>query len=271
MSSFDAKRTMSPEGLFRRLVPAGARRRLNKAVYDFLSRREHGAEATFLNFGYAPVTVPVTDPFARSKAQLYEEVAGAVPLAGKDVLEVSSGRGGGAAYVMQHHGPRSLVGLDLSDRAVAFCNAHHAMPGLSFVEGHAEALPFEAGRFDAVLNVEAAMNYDSMDRFVAEVHRVLRPGGHFLFADQCAAADVDALRADLVRPGFLVERERDITANIVRALDESTGPTAALIERMVPRLLRPLVGEFAGLRGSLVHRRFASGTLRYLAFALRKA
>lgn len=261
---------LSPEALLRRVMPAEARRRLNRAVYNFLSRRGDRARITFLNFGYAPVTAAVADAFARPKAQLYEEVVGPAELAGKDILEVSSGRGGGAAHLVRRHRPRSYVGLDLSDRAVAFCQAHHAEPGLTFLCGDAEALPFNASRFDAVLNVEAAMNYSSMDRFVQEVYRVLRPGGSFLFADQCAAGDAADLTAALVRPGFEIERERDITANIVAALDESTERTTALIDTLVVRPLRPLVQQFAGVRGTIVYRRFASGELRYKLFALRK-
>jgi SAM-dependent methyltransferase len=37
--------------------------------------------------------------------------------------------------------------------------------------------------FDAVINVEASHCYPSLPRFLAEVARVLRPGGHFLYAD----------------------------------------------------------------------------------------
>jgi SAM-dependent methyltransferase len=153
---------------------------------------------------------------------------------------------------------------------VAFCNRHYKLPGLTFLCGDAEALPFNACRFDAVVNIEAAMNYGSMERFVAEVHRVLRPGGSFLFADQCAAGDAAELRAALLRPGFEIVRERDITANIVAALDESSAPTTTLIDRLIARPLRPLVQQFAGVRGTLVYQRFASGSLRYKLFTLRK-
>jgi ubiquinone/menaquinone biosynthesis C-methylase UbiE len=45
------------------------------------------------------------------------------------------------------------------------------------VHGDAENLPFPQVSFDAVINVESAHCYGSIERFLAEVHRVLRPGG----------------------------------------------------------------------------------------------
>ena len=57
------------------------------------------------------------------------------------------------------------------------------MPGLDFVHGDAENLPFPDESFDAVINVEASHIYPHFDRFLSEVKRVLRPGGHFLHVD----------------------------------------------------------------------------------------
>ncbi|QDU31359.1 Phthiotriol/phenolphthiotriol dimycocerosates methyltransferase [Anatilimnocola aggregata] len=57
------------------------------------------------------------------------------------------------------------------------------MEGLSFVVGDAENLPFEDDTFDAVVNVESSHCYRSDPAFLAQVRRVLRTGGHVLFAD----------------------------------------------------------------------------------------
>jgi ubiquinone/menaquinone biosynthesis C-methylase UbiE len=54
---------------------------------------------------------------------------------------------------------------------------------LDFVQGNAENLPFPGQSFDAVMNVQASLSYPSLPRFLAEVARILRPGGHFLYAD----------------------------------------------------------------------------------------
>ena len=49
--------------------------------------------------------------------------------------------------------------------------------------GNAENLPFADQSFDAVISIEAAPYYPRFPRFLAEMARVLRPGGHFLYAD----------------------------------------------------------------------------------------
>jgi SAM-dependent methyltransferase len=51
------------------------------------------------------------------------------------------------------------------------------------VQGDAEALPFDDGSFDAVINVESSHNYPDLAKFLSEVARVLRPGGHFSHVD----------------------------------------------------------------------------------------
>ena len=86
-----------------------------------------------------------------------------------------------------------------SKLAVAFCKKRHHLPGLDFVEGNAQDLPFPDQSFDAVLNVEASHLYPHFPRFLAEVARVLTPGGHFLYADfrrHRDFADWDAALAD---------------------------------------------------------------------------
>lgn len=251
-------------------VPPTVRKRMIQGLYDNLSRVDAKAEVPFLNFGYAPTTVTYPDAVNRACVQLYDEAARMTDLRGRKVLEVSSGRGGGAAWVSSRYQPQSYVGLDLSPVAVEFCQRKWNQDGLTFVQGDAEKLPFPDGEFDVVLNVEAGLNYVHFDRFVAEVYRVLKPGGYLVFADNLRRPPVDALRESLRAPGFTVEAERDITGNVVLSLEERTEGLNALIEARVPRLLRRPLREFAALEGTDVYRQFRSRANEYWLFLLKK-
>lgn len=114
--------------------------------------------------------------------QLYHRTAAQADLSGRRVLEVGCGNGGGASYLTRTMRPASYTGVDLNQAGIAFCRKRHIVPGLDFVRGDAQNLSFPDESFDAVLNIESSANYTSLSRFLAEVARVLRPGGHFLYA-----------------------------------------------------------------------------------------
>ena len=166
----------------------GAHPIFNKFWYRLNSRYFSNDDMVFFNWGYEedpPMALPLaeSDEPNRYFIQLYHRVATQVDLTGKRVLEVSCGHGGGASYVMRTLGPASYTGLDLNPVGLDFCRKKHQLPGLDFVEGNAEKLPFPDQSFDAVINIEASHCYPEFPRFLAEVARVLRPGGHFLYAD----------------------------------------------------------------------------------------
>jgi len=72
--------------------------------------------------------------------QLYEAVVAGVDLSGKDVLEVGSGRGGGASFVTRYLSPATMHGIDFSRRAVELSHQRHSSDGLNFHHGNAESL-----------------------------------------------------------------------------------------------------------------------------------
>jgi len=249
-----------------------------RAVYEAasLGRREREAP---LNYGYAELS---DDGAATSEnaygRPLYAKVAGAIDLKGLDVLEIGCGRGGGTAHVFERFEPRSLIGLDLAAAAVKRARARYGRPGLRFVGGDAEQLPFANASFDAVLNVESSHCYPNTQRFFEEVSRVLRPGGHLLFADlrhttalaPGDAKDVATLRRELEQAGLQVVEEEDITANVVHALALDTPRRRARVERTVPRFVRPHVLELMAVQGSAMYDEFDSRRQTYLRFLLQK-
>lgn len=257
----------------------GLRRWLAHRSYERMASGLRSPKWTFMNFGFvppdgdAPALEPRDEP-DRLSIQLYHRVASAIDLRSRRVLEIGSGRGGGAAFLARYHGPAHVTGADFSAHAVALSRAFHAgVPNLDFAEGDAERLPFPDASFDAVVNVESSHCYGSMDRFLHEVGRVLRPGGCFLFADFRAAAEVpDLMRTLDAQPGWQRVDHEDITAAVVTALEAGDAHKRKLIADIVRRpRVRKGAGEFAGLVGSRIHDAFRRREMVYVRAAYRRA
>lgn len=254
------------------------RRLINQSWYAYVSRLDKEADMLFMNYGYTELT-PEVRPLNLKKAdeknryfiQLYHHVAGAIDLEGLQVLEVGSGRGGGAAYVMSYLKPRSLTGVDLTRGAIDFCRRHYTLPGLTFVQGEAGNLKFEDASFDAIINVESSHCYPSMPKFLGEVYRLLKPGGHFLFADFRERESLETLRRQLRQSGLLFRRETNISQNVLRALELDNDRKLGIIRRKVPRLVHAPFLEFAGMKGTdMFYGAMESGAKSYWSFVLQK-
>jgi ubiquinone/menaquinone biosynthesis C-methylase UbiE len=194
-----------------------------------------GDEWLFLNYGYEedpPMAVPlaVSDEPNRFFIQQYHRTATQVDLSGKRVLEVSCGHGGGASYLTRTLAPATYTGLDLNPAGIEFCRRRHALPGLDFVEGDAEDLPFADQSFDAVVNVEASHLYPHFARFLAEVARVLQPGGHFLYTDFRRRRDLAEWEAALADAPLRLLSRADIDAEVLRGNQKNSPRKHDLID-----------------------------------------
>jgi hypothetical protein len=107
-----------------------------------------------------------------------------------------------------------------------------------------------------------------MDRFLAEVARVLRPGGWFGWADLRAPAMLPALDAGFAAAGLAIEWEARINEGVLAALAAEEARKRAMIARHP--LMARLLGEFAGMEGSVVRRGLARGSVVYLARRCRR-
>jgi ubiquinone/menaquinone biosynthesis C-methylase UbiE len=96
---------------------------------------------------------------------------------GERLLDVATGSGN-AAVAAARRGAR-VTGLDLTPELLEAATARAAGDGveIEFVQGDAEALPFEDGSFDRVTSVFGAMFAPDQRQAAAELLRVVRPGG----------------------------------------------------------------------------------------------
>ena len=249
-----------------------------RMMYQVMARLIPHREWRFMNYGFASLAADCDalalcagDEADRYCIQLYDHVAGAVELQGLEALEVGSGRGGGSYFVTRYLGSAQVVGLDYSEHAISLCRHAYDLPGLRFVHGDAEDLPFDDVSFDALVNVESSHCYGSMSRFLAEVVRVLRPGGHFLFADFRRNKDLQLLDRQFDESGLRTLVRQDITPNVVAAIEMDNERKLGQIRGAAPRWLRGVMAEFAGAPGSRIYDDFTSGATNYVSYVLRKA
>ncbi len=252
----------------------GARARYLYELIGWVTRDD--TDLHFMNYGYSDgeldtqLILTPQEEFERYSAQLYHAVGGQVPLAGLRVLDIGSGRGGGARHLHSHFGARETVGCDIAHNAIRFCGkVHGAVPGLSFRQGDATALTFPDDSFDAVVNVESAHCYADPAAFFAEVRRVLKPGGAFLLADFTPPRRHPAetrlhLVEGMTRAGFAITAITDVTAHILRGLDADDARRRREIDRRFPRFMRRFARLWAGTRESWIYRDFAEGRRAYL-------
>jgi ubiquinone/menaquinone biosynthesis C-methylase UbiE len=217
-----------------------------------LGTRQVGDDVVFFNFGYEedpPMALPlaVSDEPNRFCIQLYHLTATQVNLNGNRVLEVSCGAGGGASYIVRTLHPASYTGLDLNPASIDLCRKRHNLLGLDFVQGDAEDLPFADESFDVVINVEASHQYPHFPRFLAEVARVLRPGGYFLYADSRRRRAVTEWEAALADAPMRLISQRSIEKEAMRGLRENTRRSQDLISRRVPVLLLGVIRAGIGV------------------------
>ncbi|MBV8695335.1 MAG: class I SAM-dependent methyltransferase [Chloroflexi bacterium] len=253
------------------------RRFVVRMMYQGLSALDTEGCMVFMNYGYADLTrnaveikLQERDEVNRYCTQLYRHVIGSIDLKGLDVLEVGSGRGGGASYIRRYLQPKSMTGIDIAAKAIAFCKRYHATKGLCFIQGDAEALPFEDATFDVIVNIESSHCYGNIERFFSEVHRVLRPGGYFLFADHRHNDKIATLRKQLVESHLACLKEQKISLNILRALELDNGRKLSLIRQKAPWIAHRSFQAFAAMRGTEMYENFRTGVYDYWSFVLHK-
>ena len=190
------------------------------------------------------------------------------------ILEVGCGTGTGLNFLSRLEPEARFVGLDLSQPTIAVANSRFSrLDRLSFVQGDAENLPFENGEFDAVICVESSHNYPDFPRFLAEVHRVLKPRGRLSLVDLFTQERRKLTAKSLTEMhGFEVLGMTDISEQVRAAVRQrmATGSLFRTTARKEFRALRGLLNERAQMmmHGSLfvgVHPAPLLRTLRRLA------
>lgn len=248
-----------------------------KVTYELLAKHIPAEDWHFMNYGYTPNSnEPVLDisddpKIQKYSLQMYHYLASKADLQGKNVLEVGSGRGGGARHVASYFKPASYIGLDIAASAVELANKIHRVEGLKFIEGSAEKIPLPDNSIDVVLNVESCHGYGCVDTFLGEVKRVLKPGGKLLMVDfRNSPENMAIFQGQIKNSGLLQLSQEDITPNVVQSIEAEDASKKERIQKLIPARWQKLFNEFAGVVGSRFYETLKNGTRPYYRFVLEK-
>jgi SAM-dependent methyltransferase len=135
-------------------------------------------------------------------------------VAGCRVLDLGSGEGFGAALLADT--AAAVTGVDVDPQAVAHSRANYQAPNLRFREASATDLSaFADDAFDAVVAFEMIEHVAEHERVLAEVARVLAPGGFLVMSTPERRAYSD--ERDFVNPHHVRELTQEEFAALLRS------------------------------------------------------
>lgn len=250
-------------------APAWLQKTIWRTWYSVMAWRWKDDQWTFMNYGWLPAAdqpdfalQPEDEP-DRAFIGLYYHLSQCVELKNKSVVEVGSGRGGGAAYLARYHQPAQVLGLDFSNRAVELSKRlHQGVAGLSFQQGDAENLPLASASVDVVVNVESSHCYGNMSAFVAEVARVLKPGGYLAWVDLRGPDMLVTTEQAFDHPALQCVHQDSIADGVVRALDAAVLRKQKAIEQV--SMGQGLIKQFAAMPGTPLYNGLVNGSVQYL-------
>jgi len=253
-------------------------KKYRKIEYELISKliAKYDSSVTFLNYGYAGngytksnFKLDKENEKDRYSIQMYHYVTSSTNIKDRTVLEVGSGRGGGAYYLVRKFSPKSYTGIDIAHNAIRFCKNKYPNGVLKFEQGDAENLTFSNESFDVVLNVETSHCYPNGNKFFSEVNRVLKKSGHFLIADLRPKNKVAKWKAQIENAGLKIINEEDISRNVFKSLIKDNRRKKNILNKLPKAIQKPFAG-FAGVEGTGLYKDIKKGDYKYFMLVCTK-
>ncbi|MDG4946155.1 bifunctional demethylmenaquinone methyltransferase/2-methoxy-6-polyprenyl-1,4-benzoquinol methylase UbiE [Weeksellaceae bacterium KMM 9713] len=105
----------------------------------------------------------------------------------KTILDVATGTGDLAIALAKKNPQAKITGFDLSNGMLEHGRVKVAEKNLTdqieMIQGDAENMPFEDNTFDAITVAFGVRNFETLEKGLKEIHRVLKPGGKFVILE----------------------------------------------------------------------------------------
>ncbi len=147
-------------------------------IGSIAERRNYYGNSDFLNFGYWKED---TADQKQACENLMEQLLAYIPKKSGTILDVACGLGATTAYLTKYYPAKNITGLNISKTQLEAARSN--APGCTFLEMNATELEFEDCSFDNIICVEAAFHFYTREKFLREVHRILKPGGCLVLSD----------------------------------------------------------------------------------------
>lgn len=163
----------------------------------------------------------------------------------QDILDVATGTGDLALLAAKRLKPRRVIGVDISDGMMEVGRQKVMRADLqqtiSFQHEDCTRLSFEGECFDAVTASFGIRNFQQLDTALAEMLRVLRPGGHLMLLElsQPQSAPMKQLfwlYSHLVMPlmGALISGDRKAYSYLTASIEAF--PQGEVMEQTLKRI-----------------------------------
>lgn len=109
----------------------------------------------------------------------------------KLVLDIATGTGDLAINISKNTSASKIIGLDISEGMLNVGKQKVAKENLNNVElvlGDSEKIPFEDNTFDAITVAFGIRNFETLEKGLAEILRVLKPKGSFVILETSVPA-----------------------------------------------------------------------------------
>lgn len=124
----------------------------------------------------------------------------------KNVLELGSGKGFNTIYLSKKNENLNFNALDLTPEFVEKAvKESKNIPNANFKIGDFHEIQHPDESFELAFEIEAVCHASDVRKVLSEVHRVLKPGGHFVAFDGYRQPNFDSLDSRLIQASKLVE------------------------------------------------------------------
>jgi SAM-dependent methyltransferase len=174
--------------------------------------------------GWQAAAAAYAASFAGATRPFVEPLLDAVSArAGVTILDVACGPGVVSAQAAERGA--QTAGIDFSPEMISLANKAH--PALDFSVADVEALPFADANFDAAVANFGLHHFENLPRALAEMRRVLRPGGRLAYTKWVAQQDNPPYRA--IRDAIAAHG----TMNVAMPAGQDANLTLDVMNRMV--------------------------------------